>query len=447
MLIYKEIKISISANSITEKVDQLCKLPLSAQLVIDQTMGPTQLVRDVLIGSGVTASNISFTGDSVRALCSFSNGNTTELGINDGIIMASGLVTDIPNQAIMQAGTGLNMPGDPDLDDLAGVLGTNDAAVLEFDFIPQSDTLSFQYVFASEEYPEFVNQFNDVFAFFISGPNPSGPIYDKENIALVPETNLPVTINNVNNGIDNNGPCINCQYYRNNTGGLYIVYDGMTVVLTAIVSVIPCETYHMKLAIADDLDDAYDSGVFLEANSFSSTGLDISTNFTASSPDYGAVIEGCNDATIVFNLYEEQTSNYPIYIRTLGTATPGVDFPVLPDSIIIPPGQLADSITITPIQDNITEPTQTIILVLDYESACNNESDTIEFLLLDNSISYVGLDSLYCSSDPSDTLQGYPSNGVFSGWGMNGNIFDPSGANTGTNTITYSYYFIDYIPH
>ena len=94
--------------------------PVSAQLVIDQTMGPTQLVRNVLIGSGVTASNISFTGDSTRAICSFSNGNTTELGINDGIIMASGLVTDIPNQASTQASTGLNQAGDADLDNLSG---------------------------------------------------------------------------------------------------------------------------------------------------------------------------------------------------------------------------------------------------------------------------------------------------------------------------------------
>ncbi|MDZ7741490.1 MAG: choice-of-anchor L domain-containing protein [Bacteroidota bacterium] len=239
-----------------------CKIS-TAQIQIDQSLTPEQLVQQVLIGSGVTVNNVVFTGSLENAIGSFSNGSTTNIGLDEGVILSSGDVTLVPNPANQNASISNNLPGDEDLDALEGVVGTNDATVLEFDFVPQSDTLSFEYVFGSEEYPEFVNQFNDVFAFFITGHNPNGPDFVNENIALVPGTNLPVSINNVNNGTSNTGPCVNCEYYVNNTGGLSIVYDGFTTVLTATAVLAPCSTYHMKLAIADDVDHILDSGVFL----------------------------------------------------------------------------------------------------------------------------------------------------------------------------------------
>ena len=137
-------------------------------------MTPEQLVQNVLVGSGVSAFNVTYTGDVNQAICSFTNGNTTDLGLDEGIILASGKAADAANPASYHASTNLGMPGDPDLDALPTVNNTFDASTLEFDFIPQSDTLTFRYVFASEEYPTYVNSINDVFAFFISGPNPSG---------------------------------------------------------------------------------------------------------------------------------------------------------------------------------------------------------------------------------------------------------------------------------
>ena len=251
----------------------------SAQLVIDNTMTPEQLVQNILIGSGVTATNVVFTGNVANAICSFTNGSTTNLGLDNGVILSSGIAGEAANPASFFASTNNGAAGDPDLDALPGVMGTNDAAILEFDFIPQSDTLTFRYVFGSEEYPEYVNSYNDVFAFFITGPNPAGGSYTNENIALIPGTTLPVSINNVNNGTTNTGPCVNCEYYIDNTGGTTIAYDGFTTVLEAIAILTPCSTYHMKLTIADDLDYIFDSGVFLEANSFSAQGLTISSNF------------------------------------------------------------------------------------------------------------------------------------------------------------------------
>ena len=141
----------------------------------------------------------------------------------------------------------------------------------EFDFIPDADTVKFRYVFGSDEYPEFVcSSYNDVFGFFISGPRPGGGNYLQKNIALVPSTTLPVAINTVNPGVSAGGNCTSLAYsayYVDNDSGLTIQYDGFTKVFTALAPVICNNKYHIKLAIADVGDEAYDSGVFLEARS------------------------------------------------------------------------------------------------------------------------------------------------------------------------------------
>src|SRR4030095_438410 len=124
------------------------------------------------------------------------------------------------------ASTGFNFPGDANLNALVTPNLTEDAVILEFDFVPIGDTIRFNYVFSSEEYPSFsCTQYNDVFAFFISGPGITG----LKNIALVPGTNIPVAINSINSGTasDNDGYCSGMgpgspfpQYFTNNSGGL-----------------------------------------------------------------------------------------------------------------------------------------------------------------------------------------------------------------------------------
>ncbi|MFO8129354.1 MAG: choice-of-anchor L domain-containing protein, partial [Bacteroidales bacterium] len=422
-------------------------------LVVENTLTPQQLVQQILIGSGVTVSNITFEGSLDNAIGDFSNGDATNLGLDEGVVMSSGKVLEIPNDVSFFASNSNNTPGDPDLTALAGV-PTNDAAVLEFDFVPQSDTLTFNYVFGSEEYKEYVcSNYNDVFGFFIWGDNPAtGENYDGVNIALIPESDsIPVSINTVNHGGVTNPPpgCLMeySEYYVDNEleGGIHIAYDGFTTVFTATVIVEPCETYHIKLAIADGMDYSYDSGVFLEANSFSARGLNTSTNFSQSSDDFGATVEGCNDATIVFELYEPLPYDYVIQFNVQGTATPDVDYPALPDSLVIPSGSISDSVTIQPFQDDIQEPTENVVLIYDYESVCNDESDTLVIEIMDNSLKITGLDSLYCEDDPPDTLAGYPPGGYFTGNGMVDSIFDPSLAGPGTDTIHYEYFFLDSI--
>ena len=236
-----------------------------AQMTVTAGGNILQLVNNFIL-TGVSASNVSYTGDT-NAIGNFTGGNSTNLGLNDGIILSSGVVNG--NPAINSPGSNFannnnSTPGDSVLNTLVPPWPTYDASVLQFDLVPVGNVLEFQYVFASEEYPEYVgSSFNDVFGFFISGPNPSGGIYSNENIALIPGSNIPVCINNVNAGL-------NSVYYVDNSAGTSIVYDGFTTVLLVHASVIPGAAYHLKMAVADAGDGVFDSGIFLKAQSMKS---------------------------------------------------------------------------------------------------------------------------------------------------------------------------------
>lgn len=162
--------------------------------------------------------------------------------------------------------TGGGGAGDPDLDDLIPQ-STNDAAVLAFDFQSNSGDLYFNYVFASEEYNEWVDSsFNDVFAFFVDGVN----------IAEAPD-GQPVSVNNVNCGNPYSGSGPNCAYYNNNDSSPYldIAYDGFTDVFTASILGLSAGMHSMKISIADAGDSDLDSAVFLEGGSFSDVPPDV----------------------------------------------------------------------------------------------------------------------------------------------------------------------------
>lgn len=355
----------------------------SGQISVSQTGTVAQWVQNVLIGPGISVSNVSYTGDPL-SIGTFTTGtNATNLGFPAGIIMTSGKASNAigPNNT---GSVSYNSLGGSDANLAASINTTTsnvkDACVLEFDFVPVSDTVKFRYVFGSDEYAEFVgSSYNDVFGFFISGLNPYGGFYTNVNIAKIPNTSTPVSINNVNNGTTNTGPCMNCAYYTNNTGGQWIQYDGMTVVLTAWIKVIPCFTYHIKLAIADVGDEAYDSGVFLEANSFMSNSVVIDQS-TSNTIDTSA-IEGCNDAIITFRIPHPISTSTIINYLPLGTATNGVDYTLIGTQAIIPAGQDSVNLIIHPIYDGIPEPTEYIKLIVN-TSSCTY--DTVYIYIKDN---------------------------------------------------------------
>lgn len=338
-----------------------------AQLVITNGQTPQQLVQNVLLGPGVTASNITFTGTPLQ-IAAFT-ANATNLGLASGIAMSTGecSVGIGPNN-----NSGNTLPvggcggaGDADLDNISSA-GTFDAAVLEFDFVPTSDSVKFRYVFGSEEYLEFVGLgFNDVFAFIMSGVStPMAPT----NIALVPGTLTPVSIDNVN---DLSYP----QYYVDNGDGFVptgtIQYDGFTRVLTAKAAVICGETYHIKLAIADAGDPILDSGVFLEAGSFSSSGsIQISTDVAYSTTNDTTMYEGCGSAAIGFIRSGDLTSPVTVTYTMSGSATNGVDYANLSGQVTIPAGQDTAFITLNPIADGQVEGTETVIISVT-NTVCN----------------------------------------------------------------------------
>jgi hypothetical protein len=257
-------------------------LGLFSQINIVPSTDPVQLVNGFVL-SGVSTSNIQYTGslvettNTVCTLGTFTNGSSTNLGINDGIIISTGNINQISNASTFFLSTSQGGSGNLILESIV-LTGTHDAGVLEFDLIPVGNILEFEYVFASEEYPEYVcSAYNDIFGFFISGPDPLGGVYSNTNIAIIPGTNLPVSINTVNQGVPGGmGLITNCIslsnsiYYINNPTGGGICFDGFTTVLTAHADVMPGESYHLVMAVADVSDCIFDSGIFLKAHSMKS---------------------------------------------------------------------------------------------------------------------------------------------------------------------------------
>ncbi|MCX7594961.1 MAG: PEP-CTERM sorting domain-containing protein [Fischerella sp.] len=232
---------------------------------ITTTSNGNDLVNSIL-GSGITVSNVTYNG-AAAASGLFTDGLSSGIGIDKGIILTTGNANLAVGPNNQDGATGSNgFPGDADLNSLIPGFNTYDAAVLEFDFESTTGDLFFNYVFASEEYNEYANtSFNDVFGFFLDGVN----------IALIPGTTTPVSINNVNGGNPLGTNAQNPQYYINNDlsdGGPFfnIQYDGFTKVFTAQVKGLSAGKHRIKLAIADAGDSILDSAVFIQAGTFSS---------------------------------------------------------------------------------------------------------------------------------------------------------------------------------
>ena len=345
-----------------------------------------QLINNVLLGGGVSANNTSMFGDAIQI--GFFNGVNTNLGLDSGIVMSTGDIADLDPTSFGGGNTPMNTNTDPDLLNVANsvpplinqpffVSGIFDVATIEFDFIPTSDTVSFNYVFGSNEYLTWVNsEYNDVFGFFISGPGITGPYSSPAgfpngsiNIATVPNSTppLPITISSVNN-------VLNSQYYIDNqfTFPQTVSCNGFTTLFNATTIVQCGETYHIRLALADGSDSSLDSWVFLEAGSFSSNGS-VSVSSGIAEGDT-LLYEGCNAAFFTFDR-PDASNDFTVYFDIQGTATPSLDFPLINDSLVIPAGQFTDTVFVYPILDTITEPTETVILNVIYER-CNGSLDT-----------------------------------------------------------------------
>jgi large repetitive protein len=301
----------------------LCTGQAFSQLAVNSGATATELVNQIL-GPGVTVSNVNIDcGNNGSAI--FTNGQSTNIGLDQGILLTSGLASDAIGPNI--SGSTSHNSGNGSDPDLATLIANPlfDACALTFDFVANANTITVQYVFASEEYNEYVcSSFNDVFGFFVSGPNPIGGNYVSENVALVPSTTLPVTINSINNGsVGANGSAAQCislanaGHFVDNTGGITIEYDGFTTVLTATLNIVPGETYTFKFAIADATDASLDSGVFIKGNSFSTFfcqagTISIGSNSAPSvfcSYDQNKIVSAQTNSTLAGEFYEYILSN------------------------------------------------------------------------------------------------------------------------------------------
>lgn len=360
-------------------------LGMKSQMIVNNAVNAPDGVQNILLGPGVSASNITFQGTSEQIGQFTCNG--CNLGLETGLVMGSGNVDGAPGPNTSgsfflgpAAGFGA---GDPDLFELSGN-ALNDAAVLEFDFIPTGDSVAFNFVFGSDEYPEFSNSsFNDAFGFFLSGPGITGPYLNNAiNIAEIPGTNLPLTINNLNNGTAATGPCEYCQFYVNNNSSFSppfgaIQPDGFTLKITASAQVQCGETYHIKLAIADALDTSYDSYVFLQAGSFQSNQLNLSYNAPPNlSPAQDGIYEGCQSGVIVFERPPGITSTNAFDLIIGGTAQPGVDYLNIPNQIVFQPNQTQVLLDFTAIADGVFEGPE--LITIGVEQGICNSSDVSE---------------------------------------------------------------------
>ena len=312
------------------------------------TVTAAQLI-STLLGSGVTVSNITFTGANIAGGI-FSGGIGAGIGIESGIILSTGDIAFAqgPNDSNSQSGTN-GLSGDIDLDNIVGS-SSFDATVLEFDFVASSSTASLSYVFASEEYNEYVgSSFNDVFAFFLNG----------QNIALIPGTTTPVAINTVNEG-DSSSSTFFVPNYFGTTTPYDTQFDGFTTVLSATVNnLVPGVVNTIKLAIADVGDSSLDSAVFIQAASFGNPTI---VTVTATDSNAG---EGTTPDLGVFTIARTGSiaNSLTVNYNLSGTASSS-DYNSIPATITIPAGQGSTTITVTPINDNLIEGNETVILSL-----------------------------------------------------------------------------------
>ena len=374
-----------------------------SQMVVTNVTSAQQLAQ-ALVGPGIQISNITKT-------CSDSASGTfiatgSNLGMNSGIVLTSGSAHNTQGPNASSSITWALNPGDPgyggdvDLTTLAQQQ-TYDACVLEFDLTTCSDTIKFNYSFGSDEYTTFVGApgggagFNDIFAFLISGPGYAVPT----NIAIVPGTTTPVSINNVNCLYPPNQayyvcnedpavafpPCPGPAGCTLSNAATTVEYDGFTTVLTAIAAVQPGQVYHLKLAVADALDHILDSGVFLEAGSLSGVGASIVAlaNYVDPTNNAVAAVEGCIDGQIQIQLNQPSITGTSIHFLIQGSATNGTDYSTIIDSMIFAAGDSVHILNIHPLVDGLNEGFETVILYL--ISPCTGlPVDSVVLYIMDN---------------------------------------------------------------
>lgn len=359
-----------------------------------------------LVGAGVIVENIRCNMVETSKSIGTFKAPGPWLGIQAGMMMVTGQADTMAGPNTGGGIISVQMPYTDTVDGCSGgrqmlnqvlasqstvVRRATDCVTIQFDIIPATDSIKFNYVFASEEYNTFVcSNFNDIFGFFIKGPGIPGDLSlgpnfpNTKNIALIPGTDLPVSINTVNNGIPGSGTGDNCTftpqgiaaYVDNTTATLNppifqrLRFNGLTHVLQAGVKVIPCATYTLTFTVSDVTDRSYDSGVFIEKGSLRSSGV-TAVQSSVFSSRFPYAIVNCNPGKFIFERCAANTID-PLTAKYLlkGTAVNGVDYKWekpngdlvdFPESFTLESGKWIDSLILVgidnPTWDNVASKT------------------------------------------------------------------------------------------
>lgn len=346
---------------------------LTSQISINNTATADELAKSIMAPANIVVPGSVILNCPDGAYGAFTNGTSDGLGIENGIILTTGQ-TSIFEQDNTGGGNGINnnISGFVDAD-LQAIepLATYDGCVIEFDIEPICEKLVLDYIWGSDEYPEFVDGgYNDAFGFFVSGPGITGT----KNIATVPGTTTLVSIDNVN-------VADNAAYYVDNTGGNLVEYDGYTKDLSAEVIVVPCETYHLKIVCADAGDGIYDSGVLIAVNN-----PPCPINNIAWEGIDTAGIEGCKDLNVNLTRTGEVGDPLDVAFEVLGTATDGTDYTFGLTTHSFAANDSIDSFNIPVLNDALTEGLETITLIAQIYNCSAPFADTITITINDGGV-------------------------------------------------------------
>lgn len=385
---------------------------VKAQIAVNDSEDLISVVKK-LEGSGVQISNITyhFSSGGKRPAGAFSD-DYGIIGLDKGLLLTTGAAVNAigPNHLPNKSQSNSDSLQDPDLmpyiEDY-GSVQMHDVCYVEFDLVSAYPILSFDYIFASEEYTEFLN-YHDVFVFLISGPGITG----KKNIALVPNTNVPVSVASIN-------PLQNSQYYISNGSGatpwinIDLQYDGYTRILNATSNVIPCETYHIKLAIVDVVDNLYDSGVFIEEGSFTSNNINMKVQLEH--PRFNTAIEGCNDAYVIFKrpFFSDKSEEIEYNFLIKGSAGNGSDYSLIADSIVIPAGMDSAFITISPFLDGISDDNEYVRLVLNSTCSVFPDFDSIDVPIRESFLYFIPAEKICLGQSVTLNKTFIPGDSIF----------------------------------
>ncbi|MCF8370983.1 MAG: T9SS type A sorting domain-containing protein [Bacteroidales bacterium] len=358
--------------------------------VYPSLVSDTMLVKEILANPYTEVFNIQFSGDPI-SYGVFTKGYS-DFDMPRGLLLTTGKATNAagPNNSL-STGYDNTGPSDPDLNALL-TNPTTDASVLEFDFISCNNTFHLNLVYGSENYLELIGTMHDIHAVFISGPNPAiNPPYYNYNFALIPGTLFPISNNTINH-------IFFANYFINNFSPFYttddaLQYDGYTVPINCQVDIVPGETYHVKIAIANVGNGSYDSGLFVSGDLNTQVQSEFTVSLVSTYSNPNQLVEGF-PASLHFektdSLYFNQSlTTYLVVGNNSMSATPGPDYSVLPDSITIPAGVMSFDYPFDVISDSILETDEWLSIVFD--TAYCHGGQILQSNILDSLVFTVGI--------------------------------------------------------